>query len=357
MKIALLGPSEYVIKSQTENFVQEYTYALVTELVRKGYEVTFFGQYGSKLPCEVFSLNLDSIDWSYDHEVSSEVKSYAEIQHAYFEIFKYLQESNFDLIHNLSDQQIPVFTAQFLNIPTVTTLFNKPNGLLQSSVKLNQTQKNYYIAINHEIAHSWSGHSKIDDIVYNGINYNDWVYNASAETNTVILLHDINHQSGIENIIEAVKQSGFQLKIYGDLKDEDYYQNKLKPLFNKNISYIGEASKSNYQEELQKATIAVISKELFDRKSHFVLESLSSGTPVTILADTMNTDYLPDKCGVQVKSDNEQVLRNALISTTRKSRQACRDYVIDNFNFDKMVEEYIAFYHKVLAVEVASLEN
>ena len=96
MKIALLGSSYDVVTSVPENYNQEYIYSFIKGLLNQGHEVTYFGVYGSKLPCEVYSLNLDSIDWGYDKDLSDNVKSYAEKQHAYFEIFKYIQECNFD---------------------------------------------------------------------------------------------------------------------------------------------------------------------------------------------------------------------------------------------------------------------
>ncbi|HIB37114.1 hypothetical protein [Mesonia sp.] len=349
MKIALIGSSEYPITANATSYREEYIYELVKGLVKNNHEVTYFGLYGSKLPCEVYSLNLESIDWSYDRETTDNVRNYAEKQHAYFEIFKYLQETEFDIIHNLSDQQIPVFTAQFLNIPTITTLFEKPKGLLQSSVKLNQTQKNYYVALNHEIANSWMGHSKINDIIYRGINYNNWTFNPKTETNSIFLFADIERSKKLLKVIEATKMSGFHLKIFGTLKDEIFYTSKLKPLFDNNIEYCGEAEAHAYKDELNKASIAVITKDKFEYRENFVLEALSSGTPVVILSENINSDYLPEMCGVQTNSDDAAELRKTFVNTTRKSRKACRDYVMEKFDFERMTVDYIDFYYKVLS--------
>ena len=349
MKIALIGSSEYPITADAKRNKEEYIYELVCGLVKNNHEVTYFGLYGSKLPCEVYSLNLESIDWSYDRDTSENVRNYAEMQHAYFEIFKYLQETQFDVIHNLSDQQIPVFTAQFLDIPTITTFFEKPKGLLQSSVKLNQTSKNYYVALNHEIANSWIGHSKINEVIYRGINYDNWTFNPKAETNNIFLFADITENKKLLNVIEATNMSGFHLKIFGAIKDEIFYNSKIKPMLDNHIEYCGEAHMNSYKDELNKASIAVITKEKFESRENFVLEALSCGTPVIILSDNINSDYLPEMCGVQTNSDDPAVLRRVFVNATRKSRKECRDYVMEKFNFDAMVEEYIGFYQKVLA--------
>ena len=350
MKIALLGSSYDVVTSVPENYNQEYIYSFIKELLNKGHEVTYFGVYGSKLPCEVYSLNLDSIDWGYDKDLSDNVKSYAEKQHAYFEIFKYIQESNFDIVHNLSEQQIPVFTAQFLEIPTVTTLFEKPKGLLQSSVKLNQTPKNFYVAVNHDIANSWMGHSKINEIIYSGVNYKDWLYNSESSSNNILLLSKISAQQNVESIIDAAKQGGFRLQIFGEIEDETYYEHKIKPLLNQEINYYGSDQASEYKENLNQATIAVITKEQFEKSGHFTLQALSCGTPVVVLAEHIDSDYLPEMCGTQINSNDPSVLRKAFVNTTRKSRSDCRDYVVEKFDFKKMTTDYISFYEKVLAV-------
>ncbi|SHI90662.1 Glycosyltransferase involved in cell wall bisynthesis [Mesonia phycicola] len=349
MKIALLGSSEFEVNTNAENYLQEYIRELVIRLIDKGHQVTYFGCYGSKLPCEVYSLNLDSIDWSYDHDISENVKTYAEKQHAYFEIFKYLQESDFDLIHNLSGEQIPVFTAQFLDIPTITTLFDKPKGLLQSSVKLNQTSKNYYIALDHEIANSWMGHSKIDEIIGRGINYESYRFSVKAETNQVVYLGNIIADNNLENIIDAVSQMGYVLKIYGEIVDEYYYRNFIEPLLSDRVEYCGVLNPKDYEASLSAAQVSLVASKQFYGYQNLVIESLSTGTPVVLIAKEYHMSILPEFCGVQIKLDDVSILRKALISASRKSREDCRTYVEENFKYSDVVESYISFYHKVLS--------
>ena len=348
MKIALLGSSEFEITTNSNNYLQEYIRELVTGLIDNGYEVTYFGHYGSKLPCEVYSLNLDSIDWSFDHEISENVKAYAEKQHAYFEIFKYLQESDFDLVHNLSGEQIPVFTAQFLDIPTITTLFEKPKGLLQSSVKLNQSFKNYYIALDHEIANSWMGHSKINEIIGRGINYENWNFSLKAETNQVVFLGNIIAENNLEKIIEAVSQMGYALKIYGEISDEYYYRNFIQPLLSNTIEYGGVLDQKNYEASLISSPISLIASRQLAGYQNLMIASLSAGTPVILISEEFNTPLLPEFSGVQIKPNDVSLLKRALISASRKSREECRVYVEENFKYSEVIKNYISFYNKVL---------
>lgn len=348
MKIAVLGTSNFIVKAEAQNYLQEYTYQLVSGLVAQGHEVTYFGLYGSKLPCEVYFLNLDSIDWSYDGEISDNIKTFVEAQHAYFEVFKYLQESDFEIVQNISQHPTPVFTAQFLKIPTVTTLFDKPKGLLQSSVKLNQTPHHYYVALNHSIANAWNGHTKINEIIYCGINFDNWFFNPRSETNSIFYIGDILAENHIDKIIEAIEGSGFNLKIYGNIVEEKYFEKEIKPKLSPHIKFCGSLRENNYREDLQTSTISVITKNSFETSAYLVLESLSCGSPVVIISENTNSDYLPENCGIHINTEDPQQLRKVLVNATRKSRKDCREYVIEIFNYTKMIENYILFYNKIL---------
>lgn len=348
MKIAVIGFSGFPVLPKANNYLQEYTYHLIKGLVDLGYEVTYFGLYGSKLPCEVYPLNLNSIDWSYDENVSDGFKQFGEEQHSYFEIFKYLQETDFDLVHNISQNQIPVFTAQFLEIPTITTLFKRPQGLLQSALKLNQTSNNFYIAIDHAIANACTGHSKIDDIIYCGIDYNAWSFNLKPQSNTLFFAGDIVAENHIENIIEAAEDGGFQLAVYGDVINSDYHEKVVVPKINDKIKVYPSLKENNYKQCLQNASLAVITKKIFMSSSYLVLEAFSCGTPVVIISDNLNTDYLPNSCSIQVNTSDPQELRRAFVNAASKSRKTCREYVMEKFDYKKMIESYIEFYNRVL---------
>ncbi len=348
MKIAIIGFSGFPVLPNASNYLQEYAYHLIKGLVNLGYDVTYFGLYGSKLPCEVYPLNLNSIDWSHDENISAGFKQFGEEQHGYFEIFKYLQETDFHLVHNISQNQIPVFTAQFLKIPTITTLFHRPQGLLQSSMKLNQTSNNYYIAINHAVANACTGHSKIDDIIYCGINFNSWSFNPNPETNTVFFAGDILVENHIDKVIDAAEDGNFQLTIYGEEVNKDYYKKMIAPRLNEKNKIHHSLKKKNYKQDLQKATVAVFTKRTFISSSYLALEALSCGTPVVVISDNMNTDYIPDTCGVQINTSDPQELRKAFVNAASKSRKDCRDYVMERFDYNKMIENYIEFYNRIL---------
>lgn len=347
--IALIGSSENSVHPEVESYVEEYTYHLVSELIKNGHEVTYFGLFGSKLPCETYSLNFDSIDWSYDEDLSESVKSYAEKQHAYFEVFKYIEETGFDIVQNLSNHQIPIFTAQFLKIPTITTLFEPPKGLLQSAVKLNQHPNNFYVTLNHELANLWMGHCKIDEVIYRGVNFNNLIFSPEATSNTFLFFGDITAKNAIGKIIEVVKESGFHLNIFGAIKDQKYYESIVEPLLNNNIKYMGEIEQSNYKELFHQATISIFSPYQLEDFEPSLLESLACGTPTIIISEEHYLINLPDCCVSRTSSRDPGSLRMVFVNTIDKSRKECQNYVVENFNYKKMADEYISFYQKLLS--------
>jgi len=349
MKIALIGPSKHNVQLETGNYLQEYIYNLVSELVDKGYEVTYFGMFGSKLPCEVFTLNLNSIDWSYEQNISENLKSYAEEQHAYFEVFKYIEETGFHIVQNLSNHQIPIFTAQFLKIPTVTTLLEPPKGLMQSTVKLNQHPNNFYVTLNHELANTWMGHSNIHEVISRGILQDQLIFNPENSNNTILYFGDISPYNALGKIIKSAKKSGFLLKIYGAIKDDHYFKSIVETELNSKIAYEGEVEHSLYKQQFHQAALSVFAPDQLEDFEPFVLESLACGTPTVIISEEAHLINLPDCCVSRTNSKTPDNLRQVFIETLKKSRKECRDYVQENFNYKKMADEYISFYQKLLS--------
>ena len=306
-----------------------------------------FAQSGSQANCTIQTFNTNSIDWQYETEENPAQRKLVEENHAYLEAFQILKNSDVDLVHNFSTHQLPIFTAQFLTIPTLTLLQQKPLASLQSAVKLNQQKNCFFIAPNYYLKSIWSPHSKIDDIIYNGIDEDLWRFRNAYEEKRFIFWGDLDRSSNLEKIIKAIKRNNYKLWITGKITNSAYFEYVIQPELTKNIEYLGELEDSATAKLLGEANAAIFSTT-HPNTSEKILQSLSCGTPVTTFADEEVMEYLPSSCGNFVTEDDEDSLERALQEAILKSRKDCRAFVKENFTIQKTIKEYLALYQKII---------
>ena len=352
MKIAIIGHSAKPITEHSQGYLEMFTYNLIVGLLEEGMDVTLFAKHGSVVPCELYTFNFNSIDWSFDDTITPEEslkeKKFAEEQHAYFEVFNIIRESSFAVVHNISLHQIPIFTAQFLPISTLTSLHTAPLALLQSSIKLNQDRKNYYATVSHELKSIWSPHTRIDDVIYNGIDENRWKFYKHVEEKQAVWIADVTRANKLVDVIQACNELGWRLWIIGNIPNEAYYTYIIEPLLSDTIEYLGDLDAEESMKYQKRSHVMVLTKSAPDYFGWDIMKSLSLGTPIAAYESPHIVEFLYSACGTFAENDNPSALKAAIVGASEKSREDCRNFVLDNYTQKRMVREYISLYRKII---------
>lgn len=252
------------------------------------------------------------------------------------------QAERFDIIHNNYDF-LPLSYSRLIETPVVTTIhgFSSP-GILPVFKKYNGTV--YYVSISNA-----DRSPELDYIatVYNGVKTEEFTLKREAG-NYLLFFGRIHNDKGTYESIQIAKRFGMRLLISGIIQDPDYFKEKVEPFINGNdVVYVG-SSGPEKRDKLLGGAYALLHPINFDEPFGLsVAESMLCGTPVVAFKKgSMPELILHEKTGFLVSSIDEAV--EVLKDVKRIDRRFCREWSCSNFSQEKMVDDYIKVYTKIL---------
>jgi glycosyltransferase involved in cell wall biosynthesis len=182
--------------------------------------------------------------------------------------------------------------------------------------------------------------------VYNGIQPNDFTFNANPE-DYLLFFGRIHPDKGTAEAIQIALKTKRRLIIAGIIQDQNYYKEKIEPFLSDNIEFIGSAGPEKRNELLCNAS-ALLHPISFDEPFGLsVAEAMLCGTPVIAFNRGSMPELIRDKeTGFLVKNIEEAA--EAVSELPMINRSKCRQWAIDNFSQEKMVADYISLYHQIL---------
>jgi glycosyltransferase involved in cell wall biosynthesis len=334
MKIAILAPVAWRTPPLHYGPWEQIASNIAEGLVKKGLDITLFATGDS-----ITAGKLEAIcERGYEDDRNQDAKV-LECMH----ISNLMEKaSNFDIIHNNFDF-LPLTFSAFIKTPIITTI----HGF--SSQKIVPVYKKYN-ATTHYVSISNADRSpELEYLatVYNGVDTRDFEFIPTPE-NYLLYFGRIHHDKGTAEAIDIAKKSGHKLIIAGIIQDECYYKERIEPRLNEQAVYIGHAGPEKRKKLLGKA-IALLHPINFNEPFGLsVAEAMLCGTPVI----AFNKGAMPElirhqKTGFLVNNVNEAV--EAVSRISRINRHDCYRWALSQFSSDKMVEDYLQLYQKILA--------
>jgi len=319
------GPWELVASNLTEG------------LINKGYDVTLFATKDS-----ITKANLHAIcprGYEEDKNINPDVWKLLHIS----EVFERANE--YDLIHNHFD--FPVLTySRLVKTPVLTTI----HGFSSSEIYPVYEKYNndtYYVSISNS-----DRYEKLDYIatVYNGIDLNKFTYN-SKRGNYLVFLGRICREKGTYEAIQIARKANKKLYIAGIVQEHDYFKEKIKPnLDNNQIKYLGIVNNDKKNELLGNALAILHPVKKPERFGLVMIEAMACGTPVIgFNLGSVKEVVKHEKTGFVVNDVEDAA--NSVQKLEAINRINCRKRVKKYFTVDKMVEEYIKVYNKIMLIE------
>lgn len=319
------GPWEYVVSNLTE------------ELVKRGLDVTLFATGDS-----ITSAKLVSVAHKGYEEDKSIIPKVYECLHI-SEVFERANE--FDLIHNHFDF-LPLCFSKMTETPILTTIhgFSSP-GILPVYKKYNKNV--YYVAISEA-----DKNPELDYIatIYHGIRVEDFKF-YPQHGDYLLFFGRIHNDKGTFEAIQIAKKVGMKLIIAGIIQDKNYFETLCAPhIDGEKIIYIGSVGPDKKSEVLGNA-YALIHHINFDEPFGLsVIEAMACGTPVIAISRGSMAELIKDgKTGFLVKETEEFIRR--IEDVKHIDRRDCRKWVEERFTLERMVDEYVEVYKKILEKE------
>lgn len=334
MKIAMLSPIAWRTPPRHYGPWEMITSLLTEGLVKKGVDVTLFATGDS-----ITSGKLHAIcSTGYEEDQSIDPKVW-ECLHV-SQVFE--QAKEFDLIHNHYDF-LPLTYSRLVETPVLTTIHGFSSSQIYP-VYEKYNDRVFYVSISYA-----DRLAALDYIatIYHGIDLKQFTFR-SQPGDYLLFFGRIHPDKGTRQAIEIARQTGMKLIIAGIIQDKNYFKEHVKTFIDgKQVEYI-ENVVPDLRNKLMSEAYALLHpihfKEPFGLS---VVEAMACGTPVIAFSRGSMAEIIAhQKTGFLVRDVKEAV--EAVKQVDSINRRECRKAVEERFAVDRMVEEYLMVYNKIL---------
>jgi glycosyltransferase involved in cell wall biosynthesis len=340
LRIAMVAPLTEPVPPPLYGGTERVVSVLTEELVRRGHDVTLFASGDSKtsaklFPCCERGLRLDKTAKDY-------------VAHTLFGCGEaYVRAAEFDIIHNHNDYIAFPFARMALT-PTVTTVHGR--------LDLPEVKQIYDAYPEHQLVsisndqQSWLPNRRWLATVYNGIDIENYHFKEEGG-DYLVFLGRISPEKRVDRAIEIARDVGMRLIIAAkvDRVDQDYHENAIKPLIERNsnlVEYIGEVNEQEKDQLLGGAYAYLFPVDWPEPFGLTMAEAMATGCPVIATKAGSAPEVVADgETGFVCRSFSAMVQAVGRIGEI--DRRACRAHVERNFSPTAMADGYERVYAQV----------
>ncbi len=334
MRIAMLSPIAWRTPPRHYGPWERVVSLLTEGLLDRGVDVTLFATADSETKGRLHAV----APGPYEEDKSLDPKVWESLHIS--ELFEKADE--FDLIHNHFDF-LPLTYSGLTDTPVLTTI----HGF--SSEKILPVYKKYdgrtYFASISDADRS----PELEYIatVYHGIDLENFTLN-EAPGEYLLFFGRIHPEKGAREAIEIARVAGMDLVMAGVIQDEQYFEQEIKPQLDGTTSkYIGSVGPRERDRLLGRAYALLHPISFEEPFGLSIVEANACGTPVIAFPKgSMPEIITPGLNGFLVNGIPDAV--EAVGKVEILSRKACRQLVEERFSRDRMVDDYIKVYDRIL---------
>jgi glycosyltransferase involved in cell wall biosynthesis len=342
LRIAQVAPPFERVPPLAYGGTERIVHGLVTELDKRGYEVTTFASGDSVVP----GRHVATVPRALRPEGYTG-DSLPYMQQTLHQLLARVDQ--FDLIHSHLEW-ITLLLARISPVPVVSTfhgrldlpwaddlLADPPTGLV--AISKNQASTHPDVP--------WAG------IVYNGLRLSDAPFGRDR-SDALCFVGRVAEEKGIVEAMEVSKATGRPLRIAAKVgpagPEREYNDAVFQPALaaaGKDIEFLGELSQADRDQLLAESYAALMPGSWPEPFGLVAIEALACGTPIIarragalpeIIRDGIDGYFGDDVTAMAFKVDRVADL----------DREGIRESVIDRFSIERMTDGYEAIYRKML---------
>jgi glycosyltransferase involved in cell wall biosynthesis len=333
MRIAMLAPIAWRTPPRHYGPWELVTSLLTEALVRKGVDVTLFATQD-----RVTAGKLDGVvpaPYSEDPTVDAKVWEHRHLAHLF------AQADDFDLIHNQADFPAHAF-APFVRTPMVTTIHGFSSDRILPMYEPFQNRV-HYVAISDADRHPRLRYAAT---IRHGIDVESFPFDPVG-CNDLLFFGRMHPDKGAHHALDVAQRAGRALDLYGIVQDSGYFDREVASRLNDAARYHGPVGG---EERLRALGGARALLHLIDFDEPFglsVVEAMACGTPVIATRRGSMAEIIEHGVnGFLVDNDDEAVAAVERVGSL--DRATVRRSVEQRFHVDRMADEYIALYQRIL---------
>jgi glycosyltransferase involved in cell wall biosynthesis len=334
LRVAILAPISWRVPPRQYGPWEQFASLLTEGLVKRGVDVTLFATADSVTSARL----VGTAPTGYSEDSALHAKAWEALHiSAVFE-----QAGEFDLIHNSFDF-LPLTYSRLVDTPILTTIHGfSSEQIVPVFEKYNES--GYYVAISDA-----DRHERLDYIatIHHGIDLAEFELEEKPD-DYLLFFGRIHPDKGTVEAIDVAERAGLPLVIAGIVQDRGYFEQLVEPrLDGERVSYVGPVGPDRRSAVLGGAR-ALLHLVNFDEPFGFsVVEAMACGTPVIATRrGSMAEIVRHGENGFLVDSQEEAVA--AVDASSSLERAAVRSSVEERFDTERMVDDYLAVYRRVV---------
>jgi glycosyltransferase involved in cell wall biosynthesis len=334
MRVAMLGSISWRTPPRAYGPWELVTSLLTEALVARGVDVTLFATLDSQT-----SAKLEGVA---PHGYSEDPALDAKVWEALHVAHLFERAGEFDLIHNQADF-VPLVFSRLVATPMITTIhgFSSPRIL---PVFERYADRQHYVSISDADRAPSLAYAAT---IHHGIEVGKFPFDRDGGDD-LLFFGRIHPDKGAGEAIRAARAAGRKLVMCGLVQDEGYHQREVAPFIDgKAVEYRGVVGGEERLRALGAAR-GLLHLIHFDEPFGLsVIEAMACGTPVIAHRRGSMPELIEDGVtGFLVDSFDEAIA--AIERLGEIDRRACRRAVEERFTVDRMADEYLALYERVL---------
>jgi glycosyltransferase involved in cell wall biosynthesis len=334
LRIAVLAPIAWRVPPRHYGPWEQFASLLTEGLVARGHDVTLFATADSITSARL----VGSAPTGYAEDATLDAKVWEALHIA----AAFERADEFDVIHNGFDF-LPLSFSRLVRTPVVTTI----HGFSSEAIVPVYERYNdigHYVAISDADRHERLEYAAT---IHHGIDFAEFDLGA-GDGGYLVFFGRIHPDKGTVEAIDVAERAGLPLLIAGIIQDRAYFEQLVGPrLDGVQTSYVGPVARERRVEVLGGAT-ALLHLIDFDEPFGFsVVEAMACGTPVVAHRRGSMAEIVRDGTnGFLVDTADDAV---AAVSTAATlDRRAVRASVERRFGVERMVDDYVALYRRLV---------
>ena len=310
------------------------THLLTEALVARGVDVTLFATLDS-----VTAGTLDGVvpsGYEEDRSLDAKVWEYRHLSHAF------ARAAGFDLIHNQADFPAHAF-APLVATPIVTTIHGFSSERILPMYAPFQDRV-HFVAISDADRHPALRYAAT---IHHGIRIDEFAFDPVGGE-SLLFFGRIHPDKGAAEAIAAARASGRRLDLYGIVQDAAYFRDSIEPGLDGERVYHGPVGGEARIKALGGARALLHLINFAEPFGLSVIEAMACGTPVIAARRGSMPELIEDGVnGFLVDTPAQAVA--AVERAGELDRAVVRASVAQHFSVERMADDYLALYRRILA--------
>ena len=337
LRIALVGPVAQSIPPQRSGSVETVTAMLADGLVSRGHDVTLFATASSKAAGQLHAIFRDG----YHHDSAMWPWELCEL----FNLAAAIEIADtFDLIHYQAEYSpISLAYTRVSPIPLLQTLHHAP---APTEVALwSRYPEAPFVAVSHAQARLMSGLNVVQTI-HHAVDPDVFQFCSNPQS-YLLFLGRFTEGKGVLAAIEVAKRTDHRLVLAA--AENQYYQDIVEPLVDgQSIVYAGEVNSAAKLALLQGARALLYPVQSGESFGLVMTEAMMCGTPVAALDRGAVSELIDEGITGRVFTSLDTLI-DELSSVLALDRAGVRARALKRFGPDRMVDEHIEVYERVVS--------